>query len=190
MPILDYSPDKNIMALLPGRRKPLPGLAPLHIQRSRLLPALYVGVAGLLWCLSAWNLWPHVYGSPYGILYGLLLLVMAIVLWRSWRRFAPLAGVLWFQPVSASPAIGASPEPPALSPWHFTPATQGDSPDMLTLELPEAPMGALVWPWVVILYWPALPHVRPATRLVVMCDALPREDFRRLKRWLLLCLHP
>jgi len=54
---------------------------------------------------------------------------------------------------------------------------------------------ALVWPWVIILYWPPQPICGGMAKdrgftLVLLRDSLSEADFRQLRRWLLACLKP
>ena len=178
MPILDYKAD-TFGAPLAGA-KPLPPLAAVAIAPSRwlqrLLRATYIALA----LLTGWLLLPY---AKAHVAWWLLLLLVALVLWFSYRARLQLTlfnGNLSYQ-----------------SPWWILRYGYGQpaaSYQEQTRRFPSE-LKALVWPWVIILYWPPQPSAGGLSKekgftLVLLRDSLSDADFRQLKRWLLACLKP
>ena len=158
----------------------MPPLAAVAISPSRwllrLLQAVYIALALLIF----WLLAPYAEAQAA---WWLVPVLMALVLWFSYRArvaHARLSGNLSYQ-----------------SPWWLvccsSAAPSADRQEQIRRF--SSDLKALVWPWVIILYWPpqatcgGLAKEKGFT-LVLLRDSLSEADFRQLKRWLLACLKP
>lgn len=144
--------------------KSLPPLALLEIYPSSclrvLLTLFYILFVAVSWILF----WP--YRDSYGV--WMFLPLLTVVLLVSWRRQMHLTGFtqrLWYEQGK----------------W-FLESAGVQQPMLLYDEI-------LVWPRMIILGF-KMENTTRVLHLVVMRDSVSRSDFRRLSRWLRVCLKP
>jgi len=178
VPIPDYKTDNSVAHLYGDSTKPLPSLPAVLIKPSHRLPWFFVGIYGGLVLLLLVAITPYALVHP---LWWSLLLGVSLLLGLSLRALLRRHRFMgWLEFKSSC--------------WHLeyfenVPGTKNTRPVHMMLQ---GDVEAVIWPWVIILYWrtrPAGPVGRRFT-LVLMRDSLSEADFRQLKCWLRICLRP
>lgn len=144
--------------------KSLPPLALLEIYPSSCLRVLLTLFYILFWGVAWLLFWP--YCDSYGM--WVLLPLLTVVLLVSWRRQLRLTGFtqrLWHEQGK----------------WFLESAGVQQAMFMYG--------DVLVWPRMIILGFSPENTTR-VLHLVIMRDSVSRSDFRRLSRWLRVCLKP